>query len=254
MFNVLVIGESCKDVFVYGNSGRLAPEAPAPVFVPDHIVETDGMALNVYHNLKALGANVDIITNNSWHAITKTRYIDKKINYMFLRVDENDDKYTVFKDIDSIDFSLYDAVAIADYNKGFLPIKTMQKIKSKHDLVFLDTKKKLGNWINSVATFIKVNEYEYKTSDKLSKAAKGKVIVTMGARGAHHKNVTYPVSQVKIKDLSGAGDTFMSGLIMKYLKTDSIAEAIRFANECATNVVTKAGVSIVNVEELDESM
>ena len=31
---ILVIGDSCKDVFVYGTIERLAPEAPIPVIKP----------------------------------------------------------------------------------------------------------------------------------------------------------------------------------------------------------------------------
>ena len=31
---VLVIGDSCQDVFVYGDIERISPEAPVPVFVP----------------------------------------------------------------------------------------------------------------------------------------------------------------------------------------------------------------------------
>jgi sugar/nucleoside kinase (ribokinase family) len=50
---------------------------------------------------------------------------------------------------------------------------------------------------------------------------------------------------VEVKDVSGAGDTFISGLCYYYLKTKSIEESINFANECATKVVQKRGVSTV---------
>ena len=33
-FNILVVGDSCIDRFVYGTAVRLAPEAPVPVFNP----------------------------------------------------------------------------------------------------------------------------------------------------------------------------------------------------------------------------
>ncbi len=32
--NVLVIGDSCEDIFVYGNIIRLSPEAPVPILQP----------------------------------------------------------------------------------------------------------------------------------------------------------------------------------------------------------------------------
>ena len=50
---------------------------------------------------------------------------------------------------------------------------------------------------------------------------------------------------VEVKDVSGAGDTFISGLCYSYLKTNSIETAINFANECATTVVQKRGVSTI---------
>ena len=31
---VLVVGDSCKDVVVYGDIERISPEAPVPVFAP----------------------------------------------------------------------------------------------------------------------------------------------------------------------------------------------------------------------------
>ena len=31
---ILVIGDSCHDVFVYGKCDRICPEAPVPVFTP----------------------------------------------------------------------------------------------------------------------------------------------------------------------------------------------------------------------------
>ena len=49
--NVLVIGDSCKDVFVYGRCDRLAPDGPIPVFVPLYSKANRGMAGNVYENL-----------------------------------------------------------------------------------------------------------------------------------------------------------------------------------------------------------
>jgi D-beta-D-heptose 7-phosphate kinase/D-beta-D-heptose 1-phosphate adenosyltransferase len=57
--NILVIGDSCTDVFRYGKVTRIAPEAPVPVIVPEKEIANPGMAGNVVANLKALGANID---------------------------------------------------------------------------------------------------------------------------------------------------------------------------------------------------
>ena len=85
---VLVIGDSCTDVFIYGDIERICPEAPVPVFKPTHTTKNSGMSKNVVANFKALGITVDIITNTN--KIQKIRYVDNKSNQMVLRVDEHD--------------------------------------------------------------------------------------------------------------------------------------------------------------------
>lgn len=240
---ILVIGESCKDVFKYGKCERLDPAAPAIVFNPIETKENGGMAMNVFNNLKSLGTDVEIHTNNNWSIVTKTRFVDKKTNYILLREDNNDGQYGNCS-LDLIDFKKYDAIVISDYNKGFISKNDIKQICKKHPLVFLDTKKEIGKWCECV-TFIKINNYELSKARNVTKNLKDRLVVTLGPAGASHKNTIYPVKNVDIKDLSGAGDTFMSGLCFKYTQTKDIAAAINFANECATIVVQKAGVSTV---------
>ncbi len=87
MHSILVIGDSCKDVFVYCSCRRLAPEFPVQVLDTGHQVDNGGMAKNVQSNIDSLGVCCDIVTNDNWQSVTKTRYIDKDTNYMFIRVD-----------------------------------------------------------------------------------------------------------------------------------------------------------------------
>ena len=51
--NVLVIGDSCEDVFIYGDIERISPEAPVPVFKPTHEETNGGMARNVANNVES---------------------------------------------------------------------------------------------------------------------------------------------------------------------------------------------------------
>jgi len=69
------------------------------------------------------------------------------------------------------------------------------------------------------------------------------MIVTMGSKGCKHKNKMYPVPEVSVKDVSGAGDTFLAGLVVKYTQNNNIEQAIEFANDCATKIVQKRGVA-----------
>ena len=54
------------------------------------------------------------------------------------------------------------------------------------------------------------------------------------------------VKDVEVKDLSGAGDTFLAGLACTFLNTNNIEESIKFANTCATSVVQKKGVTVLS--------
>jgi sugar/nucleoside kinase (ribokinase family) len=55
----------------------------------------------------------------------------------------------------------------------------------------------------------------------------------------------YPTQEVSVKDVSGAGDTFLSGLVVEYVRSKNIELAIDFAQQCTTIVVQKSGVSTI---------
>jgi D-beta-D-heptose 7-phosphate kinase/D-beta-D-heptose 1-phosphate adenosyltransferase len=239
---ILVIGDSCTDIFRYGEVNRLAPEAPVPVIKPDRETSNPGMAGNVVANLKALGADVDFVTNQT--EIRKVRYVCSKYNHMLLRVDEND-TCEAFNP-SSLLLNKYDAVVISDYCKGFLSEEDIKMISQLYQsTIFLDTKKVLGNWAHHV-DFIKINSVEYnKSKEQIDNdlVLQDKTIVTRGKYGCNYQGKTYPTTDVPIKDVSGAGDTFLAGLVVEYVRTQSIEQAIQFAQECTTTVVQKLGVS-----------
>ena len=242
-----MIGESNKDVFHYGESLRLCPDAPVPVFSLLHMTETSGMAKNVENNLNSLGAKTHLITNQNYDKITKTRFIDNRTNHMFLRVDKNDDSYGVLekKNIEFINFSEFDAVIVSDYNKGFLSTKILKEISERHPLTFIDTKKKLGSWATKFS-FIKLNSSEFDSNKEyITEELSKNIVVTKGPLGSLYRGSIYPVHNVEVKDTSGAGDTFVAAFCYKFVETREIKAAIIFANECATLVVQKRGVSVV---------
>ena len=244
---VLVIGDSCTDVFRYGEVNRLAPEAPIPILKPENESSNPGMAGNVVANLKDLGADVDLITNKK--EIKKIRYICSKYNHLLLRVDENDkcDRIDIDNVLVKIKWDKYDAVVVSDYCKGFINHLDIQYIAQAHPLVFLDTKRTLGDWAKHVS-FIKINYQEFQNNEETllnNPYLFEKTIITRGKYGCSHNNKTYPTTQVPVKDVSGAGDTFLAGLVKEYIDTKNIEKAIDFAQECTTIVVQKLGVSTI---------
>jgi D-beta-D-heptose 7-phosphate kinase/D-beta-D-heptose 1-phosphate adenosyltransferase len=242
MKRILVVGESCRDVFVYCDSFRLCPEAPVPVLNIIDQRENPGMAGNVRRNIESISGKVDIHTNSNWYELTKTRYVHQETNHMFFRVDSTQKIEPA--DVSKIDFD-YDAIVISDYNKGFLTPEDISYICDNHPSVFIDTKKTLGDWV-SKAKFIKINDVEYKNSKQfLTKELSQKIIHTMGGMGCEYQGKRYPTKKVEVKDLSGAGDTFISAFVVKFLETDDVGESIKYANVCASKVVSQRGVSVV---------
>ena len=258
--NVLVIGDSCKDVFIYGEIARLSPEAPVPVLNPLRVVSNDGMAKNVVNNIESLKANVYSVTNKN--SIRKVRYVDKKSNQLVLRVDEHDYCDRILqKQRDYITNNMYrimgavvkmDAIIISDYCKGFLTEEDIQYICENNTNVFVDTKKKLGDWINST-TYLKINSIEYQQNINFFKnnSVIDKTIITNGNKGCIFQGKLYPTEDVPVKDISGAGDTFLSGLVVQYVRTNDIIKAINYAQKCTKIAVQKHGVYVVTKEEVE---
>jgi D-beta-D-heptose 7-phosphate kinase/D-beta-D-heptose 1-phosphate adenosyltransferase len=250
MDKILVIGDSCLDEYIYCTTDRFCPDAPVPILKPESFVSALGMAGNVVDNLKSLGCDGWLVSNANH--IKKTRYVDSRTNHMFIRVDEGeDDVFPIAKkSLEDIDFDEFDAVIISDYCKGFINEDTIKYISKQHPITFLDTKKQIGSWVEDI-TFIKINDVEYRYSKKfIDNNYKDSLIITRGSNGAEYKGNTYPVKKVDVKDTSGAGDSFLAGLVGNYLETYNIVEAIKFANKCATQVVQKKGTAKINKNEL----
>jgi len=244
---VLVIGDSCVDRFIYCNIERVCPEAPVPVMNPIRESSNPGMAYNVVENLKSLNLEVDLITNPE--QIIKTRYVDNRSGQMVVRIDENDicKRVKIQNILTTIDWDDYEAIIVSDYCKGFITEDDIEYIAMSHPLVFMDTKKQLGNWCNNIS-FIKINEFEHKKNFELLPnypQIQDKLVITRGKEGCEYMGKIYSVPPVSVKDVSGAGDTFLSGLVSKYLETKNIKTSLKFANECATQVVQKRGVAII---------
>jgi len=249
---VLVIGDGCSDVFRYGKCERLSPEAPVPVFLPSRTTGNGGMALNVAENLNALGIECDVMTNDI--RPVKTRYVDEISNQMLLRVDEKDSIAPIAqKDLEFFNLENYVAVVISDYNKGYLSPDDIKWLSENHPLTFMDSKKELGWWCQDIK-FLKINDKEFKRNeDYLRNYYNGNLIVTKGKDGAVlNCNDKFPIEREHdVRDLSGAGDTFLAALVAKYIENNDIYEAIKFANRCAAWVVTQKGVVVVDLDKIE---
>ena len=238
-FKVLLIGDSCTDQYVYGEVKRLNPEAPVPILNYKRTETKQGMAWNVYNNLRSFDLDVYMMTNKE--KIIKTRYIDEKTNQQILRVDEE----FRCKPMDyEIPDEKYDAIVISDYDKGFITSARMFELAYGTQCpVFIDSKKTV---LPSYGCYVKVNDVEY---NKLTEKHDN-VIVTRGSKGAEYDGVLYPGEKVNVYDVVGAGDTFLSALTFGYLKYGTIDKAIPFANKAAAIAVSHPGTYVLSKEDV----
>ena len=248
---VLVIGEVCKDRFVYCKCDRMCPEGPVPVAVPIYENCNLGMAGNVWENMKALGVDAEFMSNES--NTIKTRFIDEKSNQLLLRFDEKDISSRI---VHRNDYDDFDMIVISDYNKGFLSQNDINKIAKENMNVILDTKKVLDwQWCRHLK-YIKINASEFEESNRAggnTGSLSDRLIVTLGRDGCRFNDKIYPVARkLNTIDISGAGDTFLAGFAVGLIKYGSPESAIEFAQKCTAVVVQKAGVAVANLKEVEE--
>jgi D-beta-D-heptose 7-phosphate kinase/D-beta-D-heptose 1-phosphate adenosyltransferase len=243
-FKVLVIGDTCLDIYRYGTVDRLSPEAPVPIFQVSHEEQRHGMAANVRANLERLGCAVGIITGNT---SVKTRLIDQRSKQHIVRIDSDaeSEPAVIFNEI----FEEYDAVVVSDYNKGTVTYEVLEQIRTNFSgPVFVDTKKTDLARLDGLV--VKINAFEY--SRIVSSCTD--LIVTQGGDGAvYYLDDTehrYPGQAVEVSDVTGAGDTFLAALTYQYLVTNRMKSAIEFAIRASAVTVQHFGVYAPTLEEI----
>ena len=249
--NVLLLGDQCLDVYIYGQVNRISPEAPVPILEKKNVESKRGMSVNVFDNLTALGCKVTGAFGEN--RSIKTRFIDTKTGQQLFRYDEDvvSDPINVY----SIPDAEYDCIIMSDYGKGSLTYDNMKKVIELHGNIpiFIDTKKTdLGEFDRIYPpneVFVKINNYE---AEKL-KTKHRHMIVTRGKEGAEYDNKIYPTPKVDVADPCGAGDTFLAALAYYYCnsqfydygKQDNMTDieyAIKKANIAASITVQHMGV------------
>ena len=238
---ILLIGDSCTDEYVYGTCNRLNPEAPVPILNFKRKDTTKGMAWNVRENLMSFDMEVYIVTNQE--DITKTRYIDERYNQQILRVDDE----SLLKPMEyELPEDKFDALVISDYDKGFLTKEKIFELVEWFDgPVFIDSKKTTlpGD------AYIKITEEEFK---KITHYNPETLIVTKGGKGAEYHGKLYEGEKVKVYDVVGAGDTFLSALVYFYLLYGTIEKAIPYANKAAAIAVQNFGTYVLTENDVKD--
>ena len=240
-FRILLIGDTCTDVYQYGTVDRISPEAPVPIFVPTYSEERPGMAGNVLSNLQALGC--DVVTQFG-DVSKKTRLIDSKSRQQLMRIDQDVGSTGLIR----ANARGFDAVVISDYDKGFVSHELVKCLIQTADCpIFIDTKKTVLDAFNGC--YIKINDLEHSRAETLPDDQW--LITTHGDLGAFYMGQKFPAIKTSdVIDVTGAGDTFLAALTYGFLTTGDIRQSIMLANRAASITVRHMGVYAPSLEEI----
>jgi len=276
MTKVLVIGDAIIDHYAYGRVNRPSPEdRSVSVFDLESECCKLGGALNVAANIASLNSALNLTVSSVFtlfckeelikrgigydgimvpeeFSLVKSRFVNLETNKQIVRVDRNKkfcekvlvsyNKHTLWH----LDLSKVECVVISDYEKGVIDSKTIDHLKKFRGVVFVDTKKPdLTIWNDIPNCILKVNFNEWHNAKQQSKHP---VIVTVGEKGAElhntqdwHDTIEFPVEEIENPDVVGCGDTFLAGLVVKYLECHDISDSIKYANKAASEAAKHQG-------------
>lgn len=225
------------------------------------------------HSLSGYGVSLMFLTHG--HSMIKERFVDQdKIIFRhdnMKKFDSSDVQY--FEKIClEYDFKNHlDAVVFSDYDKGTITPRIVEHFKKMAKITVVDSKR-LDLQLYEGCNVLKLNALEY--SKQVTRAANSEiktpiemkfanVVVTKGSHGAElrqfngsrydfeNKTIQYStvieefkVAKVKQVDVTGCGDTHTAAMTVSLLNDSDPRRAVKFANECATQVVQKFGTTI----------
>jgi D-beta-D-heptose 7-phosphate kinase/D-beta-D-heptose 1-phosphate adenosyltransferase len=304
---VVCVGDLMLDDFVYGEVGRISPEAPVPVLAVTRSDLVVGGAGNVARNIAALGSHCifigvigdddagrtlaakiesepliesHLIVDPSRPTTRKVRFVSEHHSTHLLRADwelsRPVDRKTEQAVLDQALAALPRAASmvLSDYAKGLLTARLVRAlIDAANRLgkpVIVDPKGKDFSVYKGV-TLITPNRQELAEvarraltceADIASAAAElnqrlgsQAVLVTRSEAGmslvpAHGEPVHIAAYPVKLRDVSGAGDTVVAVLAAMLAADAGFEPAMRAANAAGAVVVGKRGTATVSAAEL----
>ena len=130
--------------------------------------------------------------------------------------------------------SLSDLFCVERHKKNFLDL-----VRNKLDIVFANE--------NEILSLFSTNNFE--DAIRFSKETKKKIIITRGAKGAVSIQENEVIEcnakdNLKIKDLTGAGDLFAAGYLHGYINKLSTQDCLIKGTELSSKIIQKIGARI----------
>ena len=259
--NIAALGAKCVFVGIVGN---------------DEAGATCRASFKKYKN----GIVPHLVSDPSRPTTRKLRFVSEHFSTHLLRADWEEARPATGKVEKAIIDQAYkllprvDAVVLSDYAKGVLTEKVIRAVIDravKLDKPVIVDPKGLDYSIYRGATLITPNRKELgdaahhpvKTHEQVAAAANklakltgsSAVLVTLSEDGMllqvrGHKPVHAPAYPVKVRDVSGAGDTVVAVLSVLLALGADFEAAMRAANAAASVAVGKRGTAVVTASEL----
>jgi len=236
----------CNDVYLTGSIGA------------DSDADTIMKHLNDYDIIDCLSKTNSVTLKKQRYKVDQHQVIRIDNDHLVKNISSEDILKNIKNVIDNID-----VIVLSDYQKGtFGNIQSLIQMFNSVDIkIFVDPKSPDFS-IYSGAFVITPNKNEYiqatglinPTLEKMVEEAQHMIceyniqhfIITLGGEGCLHVSQNewahYTGSAVSVYDVTGAGDTFIAGLVSKYVRTGSLD--MEFANTIASKAVQFSGTFV----------
>ncbi|MFH1642686.1 MAG: D-glycero-beta-D-manno-heptose-7-phosphate kinase [Nanoarchaeota archaeon] len=246
------------------------------------IVGNDDAQKKLYKELKKNKIdNRTIVKDNTRPTTQKTRILAQ--NQQLIRIDREEDKKIspqiekkLIRIINS-NINKVDGVVLCDYNKGVVTKNLVNNItrltKTKKLIFIVDPKPNHKDYYKNVSLItpnhqeacLMLNMNPSNGNDikgvgsTLRKELDSNILITRGKKGAtlFEKNgeiTDIPTVAKEVYDVSGAGDTVTSTIILALTSGASLKEAAILANHAAGIVVGKVGTETLTINEIKNSI
>ena len=252
--NVVVIGDSIRDEYMFGETIGKSGKSPIVAFKNYHLEDYDGGVLAIVNHLNTFVKNVDCITRDS--LTVKRRYIQNN-QKLFETYDTDINEY--YKRPPRTGVKGYDITIVADFGHDFMNKPTRENIKENSNFMALNTQSNAGNMglntinkYNKDANYICIDEKELRlafsnSEDKIEDILMNHfttqiVTITKGEDGCivYKDGRCYNIPSFTLNgivDTIGAGDAFLS--ITSLLAYNNVpAEIIGFIGNCVGALAT----------------
>jgi D-beta-D-heptose 7-phosphate kinase/D-beta-D-heptose 1-phosphate adenosyltransferase len=257
---ILVVGDAMVDLYHFGTTTRISPEAPIPIVKVTGQEQFHGGAGNVADNLRTLGAEVVLCQGLAPHP-DDPQYGVIPIKHRLMvgttqmaRWDEYDEVRSIpIKALEAVvNGWTPDAIVVSDYGKGSID-QTIRTWINKAGLpTFVDTKGSPSYYLDDFTFFPNLHEWgiHEKSYNEL-----GNVILKRSADGIMRLQYNtmlewYPAYATNVVSVCGAGDTVIAAYA--YFTTLGDPAALFKASIAAAIVVEKPWTATASVAEIEE--